>query len=172
MAGEDPGAAGSQPRRDPTGHGGEIGDAGLGDRKRGDPHDRRLDFTDAVRIEPAQSRKAVRPAPPLEFVEGRKFGRVGGHHHFPGASERDALLLAQPVHRFSPLDAQPRFERTGAVVEPGMDHAAVVAALVGGDRLLLLQDHDRDPGVGLDDGAGHPEADESGSHDAEVVAVR
>src|SRR5262249_5998957 len=65
-----------------------------------------------------------------------------------------------------PLDAEPRLQRAGLVVDPRMDDARVVAALVRGDLALLLQDDD--PAAAERQRARRREPDEAGPHDGDV----
>ena len=55
----------------------------------------------------------------------------------------NAVLLAEAVHGLAARDAVARFERARLVVEAGMDDAAVVAGLVGGQAVLGLQNDQR-----------------------------
>ena len=65
--------------------------------------------------------------------------------------------------------AQTRLERSGPVVGPAVDDAAVVAGLVGADLGLLLEHCDRGVGPARECLAGDGQAEDSGADDGEVV---
>jgi hypothetical protein len=55
---------------------------------------------------------------------------------------RDAMLLAERHYAADALDGEARLERTGFVVEPGVEHAAVVRALMLADLRFLFEQLD------------------------------
>ena len=70
-------------------------------------------------------------------------------------------FLTEIQHLAPALDAEASFERTGFVVDPGVQHAGVVAGLMGGDRPLLVDHGYQGPGLGELQGGG--QADDPGA---------
>src|SRR5690606_4278210 len=68
------------------------------------------------------------------------------HDHFPALLERDAFLCAERFHGDPSFSAIPGLERTGSVVDAGVNDAGIVAGLVPTNFRLLL-DH-RHPQAG------------------------
>ena len=60
-----------------------------------------------------------------------------------GLHERDAVVATKGRHLPQPIHHQPRFQRPGDIVQPGVQHAAVAAALMLPRRRLLLEHRDR-----------------------------
>ena len=50
------------------------------------------------------------------------------------------MLLAEPLHGCGPSDAVARLQRTGLVVEAGVDHSAVMSGLVRGHAIFFFHD--------------------------------
>ncbi len=98
----------------------------------------RLETADLLRSDAAHALKAVGRSPPLQLVETRQLLGIGGDDQLAAALVGDSLLGAEAVERPCALDAEPRLEGARLVVEAGVDDAAVVAALVGGDAILPL----------------------------------
>ena len=84
---------------------------------------------------------------------------------------RDLVSLAESVHLLAPLDAVLRFEGARLVVEPGVDHAAVVSRLVGRQRCLGLEDDERDARPRADGHRGR-HADDAAADDGDVIGLR
>src|SRR6185369_2384905 len=61
--------------------------------------------------------------------------------------ERDAVLRAELLRRTLAALAEVGLEAARRVVDPAVDHAAVVAGLVHRQRLLLLEQHERRAGI-------------------------
>ena len=83
----------------------------------------------------------------------------------------DAVLVAEVVQPADALDAQPRLQRAGLVVDAGVGDAGVRAGLVHADAVLALE-HD-DPGVrvaALELARGR-QADDAGADDREVAVA-
>ena len=60
---------------------------------------------------------------------------------------RDIFALAELHHGLDASAAIGCLEGTGAIVNPGMKHAGIVAGLMGCDRGFLFQNDDRTFGV-------------------------
>ena len=76
--------------------------------------------------------QAIGPCPLRQRVEAGNFVVVGRHDQLAAPFVRDTFFGAESVERLAAFGAQLGLERAGAIVEPGMDHAAVVSSLVGG----------------------------------------
>src|SRR4029079_9642867 len=101
-----------------------------------DAGDMRLVVTEAGRIEPTIDVEPVGLAAAFEVVETRHLLRLRGDDDLAATIERDPMLGAEAGHRLAPLGAEPGTGRAGFVVETGMEDAAVVAGLMGGDAVL------------------------------------
>ena len=122
---------------------------------------------------PAQAGDAVRVPAPLELVEARQLLGLGGDDHLAAALGADPALVAVVVELARALDAEPRLQRSRAVVDPGVDHAAGMAGLVGRDPLLALEHRDRcASGVAQRQLARGGEADDPGADDGDVALAR
>ena len=54
----------------------------------------------------------------------------------------DAILFTEAPHLSNAVDGESCLERSGSVIQTGVQHAAVMPALVLGDRRFLLEDDD------------------------------
>ncbi|EKA60922.1 hypothetical protein B277_10049 [Janibacter hoylei PVAS-1] len=75
-------------------------------------------------------------------------GPVDGDDHLAHLDEGDAPLARVVAQQPDPAPAQAGLERARWVVDAGVDDPRVVAALVGGDRRLLVEDDDLGVGPG------------------------
>ena len=80
----------------------------------------------------------------------------------------DAVLLGEAHHGGSAFHTGLRLERAGAVVESGMNHAAVVERLVAADAGLFLQDEDALAGMAAGDLHGGGKAEYAAPDDDDV----
>ena len=69
----------------------------------------------------------------MELLEARNFFRTGSYDQLAAFLEGNAVVAAETLHRGGAGNAVAGFQRSGAVIEPGVNNAAVVAGLVGGD---------------------------------------
>ena len=76
----------------------------------------------------------------MQLLEARNFFLTGRDDQLAAFLEGNAVVAAEALHRGSAGDAVARLQRAGAVIKPGMNDAAVVAGLVGGDAVLFF-DH-------------------------------
>ena len=93
---------------------------------------------------------------------------MGGDDHLAADLVRDAVLAAEGDHGGGAGDAQLRLQRARAVIKSGVDDAAVVAALVGGEAGFLLQDGEAQGGEAARDFQGGGESDDSAADNDEV----
>ena len=145
-----------------------IDDAGLPHPQPGDAGDVRLEFLQLGSAQAAQLFQAVGRPLLFQFVQGGDLVLPGGHHQLAAGLVGDPVLPAEAVQGFAAGDAVPGLQRTGLVIEPGMDHAAVVAGLVGGQSVFGLE-HDDGVHPGLDQGHGRRQPDDAAADDAHVV---
>ena len=101
----------------------------------------RLYLTKLVAIHHAQSGHAVGNPPLMQLLQARNLLRAGRDHQLAALLEWNTLLLAKALHGSSACDAVLRLQRTGFVVETGMDNPAIVTRLMGRDMIFLLHHH-------------------------------
>ena len=90
---------------------------------------------------------------------------------------RAGRARAEVAEQAEAAAAQARLQRAGGVVDPGVDHAAVVGGLVLGQGHLLLQHHHLRLGLGDHELAGggqteDPAPDDDVAHAAAISGVR
>ena len=107
----------------------------------------------------------------LQLLQAGKFALMGGDNHLAADLMRNAVLAAEGDHGGGAGDAQLRLQRAGAVIEAGVDNAAVVAALVGGEAGFLFQDGEAQGGEAARDFQGGSESDDSTADNDEVETV-
>ena len=100
-----------------------------------------------VLVDQSQAFDLVRFASLLKRPESLELPLVRGDDHLSDLPVRDLVLLAKLHHGGAALDAVPRLERTGPVVDAGVDDSAVVAGLLLGDVAALFEDGDLEGGV-------------------------
>ena len=109
-----------------------------------DPAGMRLDLAKPVGLEAAQPGHPVLAAAALQLVQPGQLALVAGDDQLAAPLERDAALPAVLVQLARALDAEPRLQRPGRVVDPRVDDAAVVPRLVLRHGVLALEhDHAR-----------------------------
>ena len=128
-----------------------------------------LELLYPVAVEPPQAGDPVRMPTALELVEPRQLVVARGDDDLAAALGRDAALVAVLVQQPRALDAQPRLERAGRVVDAGVDHAAVAPRLVHPDLAFLLENADAEPRAADQQLACHGQPDDPGTDDGEVA---
>src|SRR5262249_46165814 len=116
----------------------EVDDARVVDAQRGEPLAGGLAGGDLgpgepPRPPPARLRAAAGLAEPLEL------GTLDGDDQLAAALVWNPAAGAVLVELARAFDAEPRLQRSGLVVDAGVDHAAVVRALVSGYPRLALE---------------------------------
>src|SRR5437867_4382016 len=122
----------------------KVHDPRLGNPKCGEPRDLGLELPQLLPPELPDAREPIRPAAPLQLRQRRELRWTCGHDELAIAPVRDAFVGAKLEQRVPSLTAHPRLERIGLVVQTGMNHAAVMTALVCGKTILGLEEYDRD----------------------------
>src|ERR1019366_6239802 len=128
----------------------------------------RLDLPEFRGRERAQAREAVLPRAALELREGGQLGLFRGDDELAADLVRDAVSLAERYEQAPAFHAGFRLLGARLVVEARMDDAAVVARLVRGDLLLLLEDHDGEARRALEQLQGCGEAHDAAARDRDV----
>src|ERR1700723_3549511 len=102
----------------------------------------RLNLAHLVWSNEAKSAQAIRFAALPQLFQTRQFRFAGCDDDLAAYFVRNAMLTEKLPHGRRSRHAQSRFLRSGLVVNPGVDDAAVVSALVAGDAIFLLQDQE------------------------------
>jgi hypothetical protein len=98
-----------------------------------------LDLADLVLVQPPQAGDPVGLAAELELGEAGQLRLVDGDDQLAVALEGQALCRAVLGEESRPLDAEPRLQRARGVVDAGVDDAARMPRLVGGDSVRRLE---------------------------------
>ena len=158
-------------------HGADL--LGEGTRDRGEVDDRgvrRVQRADARHVGSTARRPAASSRPevgdtvcvrPLaQRVQAVELGAIERHHELAELHERDVVRRAEGAQELAAAAAEARLQRVRGVVEAGMDDAAVVARLMGGEPVFLLEQQDIVVG-GEQARGGHPDdaaADDEDPH--------
>ena len=90
----------------------------------------RLDFLELVGVNALELLDLVLLANPVNLLQHRKLGLVGGHNDLSTHVVRHVVFFAE-LHKLPPsLHAIGGLERTWLVVKPRVDHTRIVAGLV------------------------------------------
>ena len=89
-------------------------------------------------LQQTQSDQAVGLSPLQQCVEAWDLIGAGGDDDFAADFVRQVVVAAKFHHGGGALDAKLCFQRSRLVVNAGVNHAAVVSALVAGNTVLLL----------------------------------
>ena len=128
-----------QLRGEGGGDGAEVEDPAVGRVQGRDPTGVGLELPQPVAVEAAQARDPVGPTPALELLQARDLVLVDRDYDLAAALVRDRVALAEGVHVAGPFHAQLPLQRPGYVVDAGVHHARVVAALLTGKLGLALE---------------------------------
>lgn len=152
-------------RRQRPAHLAEVNDAGVLDMERCHAGGVGLQLTQLVRTD-APRAHAIRVGSIEEIVKWNAFRIVQRDDQLAAAFMRYLVLGTKLHHCFRPGDRCRRFERTGSVVDAGVDHPRIPAALVRGDAILFVDDQDGEVGSTVEQGVGSGEPDDSSAdHD-------
>ena len=127
-----------------------------------------LELLQLLGAQAAKFLQSVGPTFGLDRVQRGNFAQPRGHDQLAAFLVDDAVLVAEAVKGFTAGHAVLGLERSRLVVQAGMDHAAVVAGLVGGQLAFGLEDDDR-VHPGPDQGHGRGQADDAAADDGHVV---
>ena len=131
----------------------------------------RLNLAQLFRAEDGKVGDAIGHASPVKLLERGQLVFAGSDHHLAANFMGDAVFPAECHHCGCPLHAGLGFEGAGLVVEARMDHPAVVAGLVGGNPVLLLDDQQARGGKPLREGhaGGKPDDAAADNHQIELM---
>lgn len=96
-------------------------------------------------------------------AQGGQLRRRRGYNQLAPFEVVDSLRLAKASQKLPALGAQPRFLRSGTVVDASVDDSAVVRALVGANLRLFLEHSDAGPGEALHEASSARQAHQAGS---------
>src|SRR5215469_15837584 len=105
----------------------------------------------------------------MYLFEAREFVFAGGNDNLSADFMRNSMLATELHHRGCTANAQARLQRTGLIVDTGVDDSAVVSALVPSNPFFLFDDEKllmRKPARDLER---HAEADDPASDHNNVV---
>src|SRR5439155_25173646 len=132
----------------------------------------RLDPGNAAALDHLEPTQPVGVASPLEIVEARELGLADRHDQLAGLRMRDAMGIAERPQLGGTANAESGFERTRLVIDPRVNHTAVVPALVGGNLRFLFEHEDSSAGLAVDDLPCGRQADQAGADHCQVDVVR
>ncbi len=127
----------------------------------GDAGGVRLDLAQLVAFHPTNPWHAVRLRPPLELAQTVELRPVERHDELPAFAQRQPTFGAVGAQELDAAAAETRLERSRRVVDPRVDHAAVVTRLVEPDVRLLLEHRDCRVRAGLRNPPRDGEADDA-----------
>ncbi len=107
----------------------------------------------------------------LQFVKLRQVRGVPGHHQLAAAVNREVPALAVFVKDAVALAREPRLQAVGAIVEAGVEHAAVAAAGVEAAVRFLFQEHDARIGESALEFAGDAQSDNAAANNQKIRGV-
>ena len=128
--GDDPYVLFAEFRNQCLDHSGKGDNALFGDANGCHAPDVRLHLSDRCRRKPFQIFQAVRQPALIEDLQAGHFMVVYRDHQLSADLVRNPMLFAEPDHLADSRDRQPRLRAARSVVQPRMQHAAVVGALV------------------------------------------
>src|SRR5437773_471058 len=115
-------------------------DTGRWRPQRGGRVNRRLAPADERAIDELELFNAVSRTAELERLEIGDVMLVAGDDELAAARVRNAVPSAELVQQVAALDAEPRLERAGRIVDAGMNHTAVVCARVQTSARMSFDD--------------------------------
>ena len=128
----------------------------------------RLVLRDLRAGEQPETLQAIGAAALVDRLQARQLALVGGHDDLAAPFPADPVGVAEFLHEPRALDAEAGLQRAGLVVDAGMDDAAVVARLVGGQTWFLVEDGDAGAGVGLREGQGGRQPDDTAPDERDI----
>ncbi len=112
----------------------EVDDRRLRRVERPDARGVRLELAQPLRPDQLDARHAVRERAAVELVEPRQLVLARRDDDLAAAEHRDAALVAVREQPLRAVDAEPRLERAGRVVDAAVDDAARAPGLVARRR--------------------------------------
>ena len=132
----------------------------------------RFDAKQAIAVEQGDVGDAVGQGTVMDGVKAFDFCVVGGDDDFAAFVEGDVMFGSEVGQEGDASAAEGGFQAAGFVVEAGVDDTGVVAGLVGGRVVFLLEEGDIGGVVAVEDFACHCGADDSCSDDCPSCLLR
>jgi len=132
----------------------------------------RLALADTGGVEQLEALHAIGLSAFPQGVEPRQLAGFGRDDQFPDSTVLDAFLVAVLPRELSPLDAEPRLERTRRIVDARMDDAAVVSRLVLVEAGLFLDAGNPQRRVAVRELSRGRKPDDPAADDGDVVGLR
>ena len=151
--------------------GGVVGDARAGHQHAQQAAAVRLNFAQLFLLQQSQSGEAVGFSAIEQGVEARDLLGAGGDDDFAADFVRQVVGAAKFHHGGRALDAEFRLQRSRLVVNAGVDHAAVVSALVAGDTVFLFDQQQAQVRQGAGGVHRSRETDDSSANDYDVESL-
>ena len=149
-----------------------IDDAFLGHAQGGEAGGLGFDLAEPCGVEPLEAFEAVFAASGFEVAEAGDFGLVGGDDDLAADFMGDSVLAAEPGHKPNPAQGEPGLQRAWLVVEPAVEDAAVVRALMAAGAVFFFKDADRRAPLAKQQLAGDGEAYDAAADDEMVVVFQ
>ena len=102
-----------------------------------------FDLAESCGIQPLETFEAVLGSARFEFTEADDFGFVRGDNELSADFMGDSVFTAELGHEPNPAHGEAGFQGAGFVVEPAMEHAAVVRALVLARAVFFFKNANR-----------------------------
>ena len=110
-----------------------------------------LEFFEPLSSDYFQALQPIGHASPMKLIEARQLFLARCHDHFAAQFIGHRIFVAEFDQRFSPGDTATGLQRSGAIIESGMNDTAVVAGLVPGQLGFLFEDQKLRAGIGFED---------------------
>src|ERR1035438_6227193 len=92
----------------------------------------RLNLQHCLAPQQPQTIEPIRHAPREQVIQPRRFLRVRSHNQFPAHLMRNPMSRAELHHLPRPRHTKPRLQRSRLVINPAVDHSAIVSRLMPG----------------------------------------
>ena len=148
-----------------------VHDAGMRRPQRADAGGVRLNLRQAFRPYDFQIRHAVGDAALVQVLQPAQLAFVGRHDNLAAGVVFNLVRIAEGHQSVFPAHAEPRFPRTGAVINAGMDDAAVMPGLVLSQPFLFLNDGNAQAGRGVQQLHRRGQADDAAADHSHIVGA-
>ena len=128
-----------------------------------------FDLAESCGIQPLETFEAVLSSARFEFAEAGDFGVVRGDNDFSANFIGDSVFAAEIGHEPNPAHGEAGFKGAGFVVEPAMEHTAVVGALVATRAIFFFKNANRRARLAEQQLAGDCQSHDAAADDEMVV---
>ena len=129
----------------------------------------RFAFANAVGVDNLQAFDSILNAAIEEVLQQRQLAFFGRDDQLADAAILDAFAVAILPELAPAFDTKLRLERSGLVIDAGVDHTAVVAGLMGGEQFLFLEQDELEVRMAEQELPRGCQADDAAAHDRDVV---